>query len=158
MPAQTSCCPSPDYCCPNSVNDCKEPGAILFDAMAARGGLGVPRAVIAEGWTRHYLAKSLPRPPPKASRQTLAEYTHSHREQAVCEASEWSDGRSGRHGCLLAMTAPSTDLVREVRSFLTTLLALPPSLAMDPSRISTPLRHLAAGVVVGAQLDSMACR
>ena len=29
------CCPSPNYCCPNSVSHCREPGAVLFDAQAA---------------------------------------------------------------------------------------------------------------------------
>ena len=29
------CCPSPNYCCPNSLSSCASPSAILFDAIRA---------------------------------------------------------------------------------------------------------------------------
>lgn len=29
------CCPSPNYCCPNSLNSCASPGAVLFDVVTA---------------------------------------------------------------------------------------------------------------------------
>ena len=29
------CCPSPNYCCPNSLNSCASPRAILFDALSS---------------------------------------------------------------------------------------------------------------------------
>lgn len=55
--SQTMCCPSPDYCCPNSVRDCADPSARLFDLQGAHGGAGVSSDVLVDGWRRHFLAR-----------------------------------------------------------------------------------------------------
>ena len=35
--SRSRCCPTPNYCCPNSVVDCtKDPRAVLFDAFKSR--------------------------------------------------------------------------------------------------------------------------
>jgi len=31
--SQSTCCPSPTYCCPNSLTSCDQPGAVRFDAI-----------------------------------------------------------------------------------------------------------------------------
>jgi len=43
------CCPAPNYCCPNSVSHCREPGAIYFDALKS----GTSREAISAHWPRH---------------------------------------------------------------------------------------------------------
>ena len=40
------CCPSPNYCCPNSLASCAHPDAVLFDAISAN----VSRDAIAQLW------------------------------------------------------------------------------------------------------------
>jgi hypothetical protein len=40
------CCPSPNYCCPNSLASCAHPDAVLFDAVSAN----VTPQAIAELW------------------------------------------------------------------------------------------------------------
>eukprot|EP00322_Chrysochromulina_rotalis_P025231 CAMPEP_0115862346 /NCGR_PEP_ID=MMETSP0287-20121206/18126_1 /TAXON_ID=412157 /ORGANISM="Chrysochromulina rotalis, Strain UIO044" /LENGTH=176 /DNA_ID=CAMNT_0003316759 /DNA_START=141 /DNA_END=671 /DNA_ORIENTATION=+ len=44
--SESMCCPAPNYCCPNSVSSCNDPGAIRFDAVKA----GVTAATIVEHW------------------------------------------------------------------------------------------------------------
>ena len=46
-PASRSlCCPAPNYCCPNSVSSCNDPGAVRFDVERA----GVSPEVIVQHW------------------------------------------------------------------------------------------------------------
>lgn len=119
--SQTLCCPSPDYCCPNSVLSCSDPNAILFDAAAAGAGRGVPRETIESGWRRHYLQRSglMPKPnwsapiPGTQWRRAISDAA-SRLAETACPSSEWSDGETGRTGCLFAMTEPSVQLVRDV--------------------------------------------
>ena len=104
--SETVCCPSPDYCCPNSVLDCSEPHAQLFDATTANGGASVPPRAIAEGWRHHFLSQlnkaDLERAPIPNELSSM-----------VCPASEWNGGLRGRRECsLLAMTNASLELVR----------------------------------------------
>ena len=40
------CCPSPNYCCPNSLANCADPSAVLFDAIDA----GVPAQAVVQQW------------------------------------------------------------------------------------------------------------
>ena len=44
--SESLCCPSPDYCCPNSVTSCRDPGAIRFDVEKAN----VPIDAIVHMW------------------------------------------------------------------------------------------------------------
>ena len=104
--SQSVCCPSPDYCCPNSVLDCGSPDAQLFDVTTANGGASVPPRAIADGWRRHFLGQlhkaELERAPIPNQLSSM-----------VCPASEWPGGLRGRRGCsLLAMTNTSVELVR----------------------------------------------
>ena len=110
--SQTHCCPSPDYCCPNSVVDCADPHAILFDALATRGGQGVPRDVIRTEWRRHFLSR-MTRPWKKKARADALQAATKKLTERVCPATQWSDGRSGKVGCFLAMTNSSVALVAD---------------------------------------------
>ena len=44
--SQSLCCPSPNYCCPNSVSSCRDPGAIFFSVVKA----GVSAETIVRHW------------------------------------------------------------------------------------------------------------
>ena len=105
--SNTMCCPSPDYCCPNSVVDCTDPRAVLFDVDKANGGKGVPDEIIANGWRRHFLART--------SVMAMAELpVPNDISSMVCPASEWNGGLKGRHGCSLAMTDASVEKVKRL--------------------------------------------
>ena len=44
--SESLCCPAPNYCCPNSVSSCRDPGAIRFDIERA----GVSADAIVQHW------------------------------------------------------------------------------------------------------------
>jgi hypothetical protein len=109
--SQTDCCPSPDYCCPNSVADCTSPKATLFDASMARGG-GIPTAAL-QGWRRHYLSRLL-----DARRAKPAAKIASNLSDVVCEISRWPYASgltvAEEASCAgFAMTPRTVALVRE---------------------------------------------
>lgn len=99
--SQTQCCPAPDYCCPNSVVDCTDPRAVLYDATR------VPEGVIANGWRQHFVGGT-----PSLARAAPVKGDLS---SAVCPASEWNGGLRGKAGCSpLAMTDESVERVQRV--------------------------------------------
>ena len=104
--SQSLCCPSPDYCCPNSVIDCSDERAVLFDATKARDGAPVPRAAIAGGFRQHFLSRIGP---------VLSQApTPGDLSSTVCPAREWPGGLHGTRGCsMLAMTDESVEIVRD---------------------------------------------
>jgi hypothetical protein len=108
--SQTHCCPSPDYCCPNSLSSCAHPRALLYNATAAHGGTSVPRELVEDGWRRHYLTRTgverLMRSQGLSVSAAATRISHS-----VCPASEWSDGSDGTPGCVLAMTNESVHYI-----------------------------------------------
>ena len=104
--SQSLCCPSPDYCCPNSKANCSdtENGAapIFFDLQTANGGRPVPLKQLTttaeDGWRRHFHAVE--------------------RQQGVsslCSArrGEWNGG-AGHPACFWAMGDESIEALREV--------------------------------------------
>ena len=106
--SQTLCCPAPDYCCPNSLHDCSDPRAVLYDAEKAHGGAGIPREVLMTGWLTHYLMRA-----------DLMKRGHSRTPPyplypaalpRLCPASEW-DGGNGPRKCRFTMTNASLALV-----------------------------------------------
>ena len=86
------CCPSPDYCCPNSVANCSRPEAILFDAT------NVPASTLAHGWRKHYFARFRTRGPEK-----------------LCNASAWN-GAASYPDCFWTMNEQSVARVKKVWS------------------------------------------
>ena len=129
--SETLCCPSPDYCCPNSVDTCSDERAVLYDATAADGGRGVPTTLLEEGWRRHFLRRSGLRPRAgdaaapahpmaqqnaEAASRLVAQWNAeaaSRLHESACPPSDWTDGDGGRAGCVLAMTDASARLVRD---------------------------------------------
>ena len=86
----STCCPAPDYCCPNSLSDCSRPEAVLFDASR------VSDASLLNGWRRHYYSRLATRGP-----------------ATICNASDWNGG--GAHPpCFWAMDQTSVRRVRDV--------------------------------------------
>ena len=86
----STCCPAPDYCCPNSLSDCSKPEAVLFDASR------VSDASLLNGWRRHYYSRLATRGP-----------------ATICNASDWNGG--GAHPpCFWAMDQTSVRRVRDV--------------------------------------------
>ncbi|KAL1514605.1 hypothetical protein AB1Y20_003699 [Prymnesium parvum] len=49
--SRSLCCPSPNYCCPNSISNCFDAKAVLFDVFKS----GTPRQVIAKSWPRYQI-------------------------------------------------------------------------------------------------------
>lgn len=86
------CCPSPDYCCPNSVSNCSSPKAILFDASR------VPTEALISGMRRHYYSRPGSRGP-----------------STICNVSDWNGGAK-QPVCFWAMDQPSVERVRQVWS------------------------------------------
>ena len=90
--SRTTCCPSPDYCCPNSIGDCSRRGAVLFKASK------VSDASLLNGWRRHFYSRVRTRGP-----------------ETICNASGWNGGAAWPV-CSWAMDAESVRRVREVWS------------------------------------------
>ena len=47
--SRSRCCPTPNYCCPNSVIDCSDPHAVRFNAASSGGALA---SAITDAWPR----------------------------------------------------------------------------------------------------------
>jgi hypothetical protein len=92
----TLCCPSPDYCCPNSVANCSRPEAVLFDVSTANAGGPVPLEQIADSWRTHFYSRKSSRGP-----------------ELLCPPSSWN-GNAEQPPCFWAMTEPSVRTVERV--------------------------------------------
>ena len=114
----TLCCPSPDYCCPNSVSDCTSANAVLFDASR------VPTAAIEQGWRRHYLARMPQRfklPPGWKSPDYLRRFAAENLTRSVCPITAWPDATNApevvKHSGCMSFTMDNASVVK-VRSAL----------------------------------------
>ena len=90
--SRSLCCPSPNYCCPNSIESCDDPGAVRFDVFDA----GVSDDAILHKWPRKQY-------PP--NRWVLTERSYQHVVELLRNAS--AEGRpGGRHWRLVANVPP----------------------------------------------------
>ena len=109
--SQTLCCPAPDYCCPNSLHDCSDPRAELYDMEKAHGGAGVPRAVLQSGWLVHYLMRADQKV--RGRSRTPPHPLYPAALPHLCPASAWDGGHGTSRRCRFAMTNASLALVEE---------------------------------------------
>ena len=100
--SRSLCCPSPDYCCPNSADNCSAPSAQLFSMATANGGRPVPYEQLRTGWRQHFQSQ---------------ERHQDNSTLCYADRNEWNGG-SQTPACMWTMDAASIDTLRDAWSSL----------------------------------------